>query len=73
MSEQQSDDHRAQWAIVTTGASCGEHDGPCPAGMSGPYNSLREAAHAAKHVGPSHNPHAIPFFPRLAGALLTSQ
>lgn len=54
----------APWAIVTTGASCGVHQGPCPSGVWGPYASLSGAHEAAKFVTAGHNPHVVPYWVR---------
>ncbi|WP_024805800.1 hypothetical protein [Nocardia sp. BMG51109] len=53
-----------QWAIVTTVGSCGNHDGPCPTGVWGPYNSLTEAESAATCMSAGHSPHIVPHWPR---------
>ncbi|RDI43858.1 hypothetical protein DFR68_11838 [Nocardia mexicana] len=62
----QPDEHRyyTQWAIVTTGGSCGKHDGgSCPVAAWGPY-SLREAEDTIATVPVGHSPHIVPFWPR---------
>jgi hypothetical protein len=55
-----SQEYYAPWAVVTTGGSCGTHEGPCPTGVWGPYASLIEAHEAAKGVIGSHK-HVVPY------------
>ncbi|WP_280336175.1 hypothetical protein [Nocardia wallacei] len=53
-----------EWAIVACGGSCGQHPGPCPNGVWGPYSSFAEAEQAVRFVTNNHQPHVVPYFAR---------